>query len=170
MRFFTSSFAALSVLVVAASAVATPSKPKPKGCDPHASGKDLVKRQEAAIADYAHYMLDEKDPQTGFDLYVPEQYIQHAPSYPGDGRQVTLDYLVPFFKANEVFFSKLKTYAGSGHAFMRYQVDVPPGGASGLNGTFAGVNILRFQGTCFVEHWELLQQVTGKETNPHSFF
>ncbi|KAF5332194.1 hypothetical protein D9611_008159 [Ephemerocybe angulata] len=168
MHFFISSFAVLSALILAASTGATPTA-QLKVCDPHASGKGLNERRDAAIAGYADLILNKKDPQTAFDTYVPGDYIQHAPSYPGDGRQVTLNYLVPFFKANQVNFSKLKTYTGDGYAFMRYEVNVPPGEAS-VDGNFAGVNILRFQGTCFVEHWEILQKITGNETNPHAFF
>lgn len=29
---------------------------------------------------------------------------------------------------------------------------------------------LRFEGTCFVEHWDVAQAVTGNEANPEAWF
>ncbi|KAF5329885.1 hypothetical protein D9611_013392 [Ephemerocybe angulata] len=170
MPHITSAFAYLSVVTLVANAFVTPGIQQARTvCDPNASGTGLHRQRQAAIADYANLILNDKDPQTAFDRYVPGEYIQHAPAYPGDGRDVTLNYLVPFFRENQVNFSKLQTFTGDGYAFMRYVVNVPPGEAS-LDGDFAGVNILRFRGTCFVEHWEIIQRIAGNETNPHAFF
>jgi predicted SnoaL-like aldol condensation-catalyzing enzyme len=39
-----------------------------------------------------------------------------------------------------------------------------------FTGTFSAVDYFRFRGTCVVEHWDILQQITGDETNPMAYF
>lgn len=35
---------------------------------------------------------------------------------------------------------------------------------------YAVMDRLRFKGTCFDEHWDVLQRIWGNETNPIAFF
>lgn len=50
--------------------LSTPILAPRKECDSKASGPLLRLRQEAAIKDFAHIFLIEKDPQKVFDKYV----------------------------------------------------------------------------------------------------
>jgi hypothetical protein len=55
------------------------------------------------------------------------------------------------------------------HGFLYYKMGISGGWEAG-GVTFAGSNVLRFNRTCFVENFEVLQQVFGNETNPIAFF
>jgi predicted SnoaL-like aldol condensation-catalyzing enzyme len=52
---------------------------------------------------------------------------------------------------------------------LHYKLDVR-GGLEAGGSSLAIVDLFRFEGTCIVEHWDALQQITGDEVNPNAFF
>lgn len=96
-------------------------------------------------------------------------FVQHVPPVSSPTRQGTLDFIVPFFASAPISFSRVQAYTGMNHGFLYYRMDISGGWEAG-GITFAGSNVLRFNGTCFVENFEVLQRVFGNETNPIAFF
>ncbi|KAJ3537059.1 hypothetical protein NMY22_g5756 [Coprinellus aureogranulatus] len=122
----------------------TPSTPQK--CDPQASGRGLEARQKAAIRDFGHIFLVEKNPKKAFDAYIPGTYIQHNPDALS-GREPAID--VGWRGNRDVALPNEAPEAGIHRAIM---------------------DRLRFEGTCFVEHWDVIQPIFGNETNPLAFF
>ncbi|KAF6759396.1 hypothetical protein DFP72DRAFT_885074 [Ephemerocybe angulata] len=138
-------------------------------CNPNAPLKGLQDAQQAAIEDYGHIILDLKDPQAAFDKYIPGGYFQHSAGIPRSGRQPTLDFLIPLFTAPGVSVYHLRVFASKGYGFLHYQLDLRGGREAGGT-SLAVIDIFKFQGTCIVEHWDALQQITGTEVNPNAYF
>lgn len=92
------------------------------------------------------------------------QYIQHNPFAP-QGREFAIEFLSTSM-AQGIEASHITAFAGQGYGILHYEMrQLPP-----RNATFAVVDYFRFEGTCIVEHWDVLQVVTGNEPNPIAFF
>ncbi|KAJ2932831.1 hypothetical protein H1R20_g4262, partial [Candolleomyces eurysporus] len=157
----------VSGLVVASpSSVEKPTKPLIPGqkCDPNAKGPGLQRRQQAAIKDFAKIFLVEKDAKKAFDAYIPGEYIQHNPDALS-GRQPAIDFLTVLWGTPSMVFTNITAWAGEGIGMIHYRMRAPEADIH-----MAVMDRLRFEGTCFVEHWDVLQRITGNETNPLAFF
>lgn len=90
-------------------------------------------------------------------------YVEHNP-FGLSGRDNALAYLTGFLVSPGLTITNLTAYAGGGFGHMRFREVLP--------GEFDRVvsDRLKFQGTCFVEHWDVSQDVTGEETNPLAWF
>ncbi|RXW24389.1 hypothetical protein EST38_g1497 [Candolleomyces aberdarensis] len=130
---------------------------------------DLGKAQRAAFDDFIFLLTLSRNPQAAFDKYVPgvfsksRQYIQHNPNALS-GRENALNFLVPAWKDPAWSLYVLRQFVDKGHGITTSRASV--------NGTVisAVMDIFRFEGTCIVEHWDVVQAVTGNETNPIAFF
>ncbi|KAF5332148.1 hypothetical protein D9611_008127 [Ephemerocybe angulata] len=171
MRFFHSTLAtALSILAFANVMETLASPPVGAVCNPNAPPGNLEKRQQEALADFARLFLAQKNVQAAFDKYIPGQYIQHSPAVAQSGRQVALDFLIPSLADPGFSTSNLKAFAGEGYGILHYKMNLF-GGLGATGGiSLAVADIFRFQGTCIVEHWDVLQQIQGNEANPIAFF
>ncbi|RXW23399.1 hypothetical protein EST38_g2438 [Candolleomyces aberdarensis] len=172
MRFITSF---ITVLLLAVSALAlnvniartssevqTASKPKPpKVCDPKYNKADLAQKQYEAVADFADLFVNKQDVLTAFNRWVPGEYKQHNP-FSAQGREAAIKFLSDSFKSGTKT-SKLTFFAGQGYGMQHFKM-------SSGNTTFAVVDYFKFRGTCIVEHWDVLQTITGTELNPIAFF
>ena len=158
-------------------------------CNPRASGSNLQTLQQQALADFAYLFLTRRDAKAAFDKYIPgcvfqssnkwtslltlhisRQYIQHSPAVAESGRDVALAFLVPSLQSPGFSSSNLKTFAGQGLGIMHYRMNLN-GGLGATDGvSLAVADIFRFKGTCIIEHWDVLQQITGTELNPIAFF
>ncbi|KAF5320131.1 hypothetical protein D9611_010277 [Ephemerocybe angulata] len=170
MRFFTSSFTVLLLSVSALAmnvgraeveAVDAASKPKPKVCDPKAKGGNLAQLQYEALADFADLFVNQQDVLTAFNRYVPGEYKQHNP-FAQQGRDFAIQFLTNGF-AGGLVTDHLTIFGGQGYGIMHYKM-------AGPDITWAVADYFKFKGTCIVEHWDVLQQITGTEPNPIAFF
>ncbi|KAF5320145.1 hypothetical protein D9611_010290 [Ephemerocybe angulata] len=134
---------------------------KPKGCNPKAKGPTLEKDQQTAMADFAKLLLIDNKPIVAYDKYVPGQYIQHNP-FAQSGREFALNFLTEA-RAQGWRSDKLTFFAGQGYGFTHIR-------AFWRNTTSSVMDYFRFEGTCIVEHWDVVQVITGNETNPIAFF
>ena len=96
-------------------------------------------------------------------------YFQHSAGIAEPGRQPTIDFLVPLFSGQGVSVSHLRTFASKGVGILHYKFDTR-GGLEAGGSSLAIVDLFKFEGTCIVEHWDALQQITGDEVNPNAFF
>ncbi|KAJ2920492.1 hypothetical protein H1R20_g16603, partial [Candolleomyces eurysporus] len=156
----------VSLLATTTSLASVLTDPKPVSqCDlnPKIKGPLLQEKQDAAAKDFAHIFLVEKDPKKAWDKYVPGEYIEHNP-FGVSGRENAIAFLTGFIQTPGLTISNLTAYGGGGFGHLHFRETLP--------GEFDRVVIdrLRFVGTCFVEHWDVAQVVTGEETNPLAWF
>lgn len=90
------------------------------------------------------------------------QYIQHNP-FAEPGREFAINFLADSFANPSTTATKIKFFAGQGYGMAHFKLTLP-------TITFAVVDYFRFKGTCIVEHWDVLQEITGTEPNPIAFF
>ncbi|KAH9481072.1 hypothetical protein JR316_0005591 [Psilocybe cubensis] len=156
---------AYALLLASASASVPPRGGFPPNfvCNNRTRGPDLEKQQQAALADFAHLYVDLQDVQTAFDRWVPGEYIQHNPNA-GQGRDAAIAFLTAGFADPQVTSTNKTVFGGQGFGAVHFKLSVNP------QTVFAVVDYFRFQGTCIVEHWDVLQQIFGNETNPIAFF
>ncbi|KAF4619581.1 hypothetical protein D9613_004827 [Agrocybe pediades] len=154
---------ALSYALLVASTVTPFEKFPPKVCNNKERGPDLQAKQQAALEDFAHLYVDLQDVQTAFDRWVPGQYIQHNPNA-AQGRDAAIAILTAGFADPQVTSTNKTAFAGQGFGAVHFKLTLNP------STSFAVVDMFRFQGTCIVEHWDVLQQIFGNETNPIAFF
>ncbi|TFK21514.1 hypothetical protein FA15DRAFT_597777 [Coprinopsis marcescibilis] len=162
MRFFSPLIALFSFSILTSLSIATPIVKPGRQCDPKAKGHHLPALQEAAIKDFAHLFLVEKDVKKAFNKYIPGTYIQHNPDALS-GRQAAIDFLVVLWASPGMRFANITAWAGEGIGMMHYRM-------TNNEADNAVMDRLRFEGTCFVEHWDVIQRIYGNETNPIAFF
>ncbi|EAU93632.1 hypothetical protein CC1G_02862 [Coprinopsis cinerea okayama7 len=165
MRFFSTLFTTLpcvALCTLALSVDANSKTPRPKVCDPYAKGPRLAELQEEAIQEFAHLWLVKKDIQTAWDRWIPGKYIQHHPNAVGD-REWAIEFLKQNFAAPGTSTSNITVFSGKGFGVLHYKWTSP-------NITYAISDRFRFEGTCMVEHWDVIQTITGNEPNPLAFF
>src|SRR5690606_27572258 len=137
-------------------------------------GKErLRKAQEAAIKDFGHLFLVERNITKAFDRYVPEyvptrlrvpplytaenkkannpfplsEYINHNP-FATTGRQAALDVLVPALANPNLVYDFKASFAGEGNGVLHYRMT-----QAGVV-DYAIMDRYRFVGDCIVEHWD----------------
>jgi predicted SnoaL-like aldol condensation-catalyzing enzyme len=98
-----------------------------------------------------------KDAKTAFTNFVSEDYIQHNPSALS-GRQTALDFLSPILPSLNITILHQGLYGGIG--YIHYKEDIP-----GLPSQ-AVTDIFRFNGTCIMEHWDVVQVRPEHPINP----
>ena len=102
-----------------------------------------------------------KDTTNAILQHMSEHYIQHNP-YVLSGRQNSIDYVGPIFKVAN--FTIVHHGFGENLGWVHTKMVVPEIPFSAL------VDIYRFEGTCIVEHWDVLTQLPANATNPLALF
>lgn len=97
-----------------------------------------------------------------FTTYVSEGYIQHNPFIP-DGRDAVIAILgsfpppvVPTVIVHQLFQNNIGVV---------HHKDITPG-----QPITAVADFYRYNGSCIVEHWDVIQSVPANATNPHPLF
>ncbi|TFK21459.1 hypothetical protein FA15DRAFT_672586 [Coprinopsis marcescibilis] len=143
-----------------------PGKPKPrKVCNRFEKG-DLDKKQQDALADFAHLYFVARDIDTAFNTLtlLYRQYIRHNPNAE-QGRHTAIPALKALWGNPLMTTSNRSWFAGQNYGMLHFKFII---GAT--NTSMAVVDKFRFEGTCIVEHWDVMQAITGNEPNPIAFF
>ncbi|KAJ3484745.1 hypothetical protein NLJ89_g11959 [Agrocybe chaxingu] len=120
--------------------------------------------QLRALTEFANTLFVEKDAQKAYDEWVPGVYINHTPEVLS-GRENSLAAIEALFSnLNLGFTIAAVVVVGDGLGYIHHRTTVP--------GEFdwAVIDLFRFNGTCMVEHWDVIQPITGNEINPIAFF
>ncbi|PPR01248.1 hypothetical protein CVT24_006012 [Panaeolus cyanescens] len=125
------------------------------------SAEELQAAQQAVIKDFANLFLVQKNVRLAFDKYIPGEYINHNP-FAQSGRQNALNVLVPALANQALTYDNVSAFAGGGYGLLHYRMK------QGSN--TAVMDKFRFVGTCIVEHWDVAQTISGRESNPIAFF
>ncbi|KAK7036372.1 Snoal-like polyketide cyclase family protein [Favolaschia claudopus] len=160
MRFTNTFFAALLASVASVSSQAT-DQPQPNPCvvhwaSPHQQEKifeDLVEnlyRTRNFTRAYTHFAVD---------------YIQHNPSAM-DGFNASFSAVVGLIGDPSVKVQVLRTAFSAPYGWVHSRID----GFDGAERPSAVADILRFNGTCVQEHWDVIQEMPTESVNPHPLF
>lgn len=145
----------LAVASVAASAQAAPSA-SPKS---HCPGDPVSDTKQHSIFDeFARRLLIEKDPIGTVQRHVSEDYIQHNPSVLS-GRQAAVD-VFESFPSPQINYTVISTGFACGRAWIHYRMDILGSLPSAV------VDLYRFEGSCIVEHWDVMEEKPANATNP----
>ncbi|KAF6746688.1 hypothetical protein DFP72DRAFT_1152155, partial [Ephemerocybe angulata] len=124
-------------------------------CDYNERGPLIHLRREAAVKDFTRLYLIERNPKEAFDKWIPGRYTQQNPNVPPEnqGRDITELQSTP-----GMTYWNISTFAGNGDqgafGLFHFRRLVP-----GTEVTdFAIMDLLRFTGTCFTDHWDAKNQ------------
>ncbi len=102
---------------------------------------------------------------SAFDNFIDVDYIQHSPGLPPVGRNASL---AAILSAGDSFagvnITILKVMFDSPYGMVHYKFQVP--GTQPL----AFVDMWRFDGSCIVEHWDVVETLSANDTNPIALF
>jgi predicted SnoaL-like aldol condensation-catalyzing enzyme len=127
-------------------------------CPPRAA---TAAEQEKIWEEFYDLLWVKRDVKTAFGRHVHEDYIQHNP-YAVNGRQAAVDYLVVYWATvQHTLYNKVFK---DGFGWTQHRKDIPGKPFDAV------IDILRFNGTCIVEHWDVMQTKPDNATNPHPLF
>lgn len=134
--------------------------PKNKPNCPPRSANLAAKRR--IFADFVQQLYINKEYTQALTDHVSVDYINHNP-FVSDGRDTAITFFQqPVFQ--DVVSDVLRTLVDGDLAAIHRRSQFP--GAPPV----AGVDIYRFDGTCIVEHWDVVQALPANATNPHALF
>lgn len=119
--------------------------------------------QEKIWEEFYDLLWVKRDVTGAFNKHVWTDYIQHNP-YAVSGRQPAIEFLIPYWPTikhklyNKVF--------RDGYGWVQHRSD-PVDGSRPFE---AVIDILRMNGTCIVEHWDVIQAKPPNATNPLAMF
>lgn len=108
--------------------------------------------------EFARRFLIEKDPIGALQRHVSEDYIQHNPSVLS-GLQAAID-AFEYFLSPQIDYTVISTDFDCGRAWINYRMDVLGYLPSAV------ADLYRFEGSCIVEHWDVLEVKPVNGTNP----
>ncbi|KAE9373032.1 hypothetical protein N431DRAFT_224676 [Stipitochalara longipes BDJ] len=132
-------------------------------CPPRPASPEF---QRAALYEYlSEYFFEAGGIVSAFDDFIDVNYIQHSPNEPPYGRNASL---AEILSAGDSFagvnVTILKVLFDSPYGMVHWKLQVPG------SEPFAFVDMWRFNGTCMVEHWDVVEQLTANDTNPIALF
>lgn len=102
-----------------------------------------------------------KNVSLAFTTHVDPSYIQHNP-FALSGRQPAIDFLSAIWPPRNFTIMHNGFFNNTG--YLHYRVDSPGDLPQAIT------DILRFNGTCIMEHWDVIQSWSPNYTNPLALF
>ncbi|PMD59642.1 uncharacterized protein K444DRAFT_529697 [Hyaloscypha bicolor E] len=124
--------------------------------------KPACEKEQAKIwNEFVDELWIKKNVSLAFTTHVDLSYIQHNPFAPS-GRQIAIDALTTIWPTlnSTIMHNGFSSNTG----FLHYRGD--GGGAYPQ----AIIDIFRFDGTCIMEHWDVVQSWSPNYTNPRALF
>lgn len=140
-------------------------------CDYRAKGPLIHLRREAAVKDFTRLYIHEMEAKKAFDKWIPGRYTQQNVGVPDEaqGRDAAIKWLTEMQATPGMTYSNVHSFAGHGeqgaYGLFHFRRRVP-----GTEVDWAIMDMLRFTGTCFTDHWDAKNQIFGNETNPIAYF
>jgi len=167
MQLSLASAALAAAFVMAQPAMAAPScstKNLTSYCDP---GHPVTGRQIRSIFDaFVEQFYFQRDFQGAVDTYVSPNLIQHNPQL-ANGSQAQVDAVTAIlanYNGPDFQLALVDEERGYGVVYSRFQ------GKQGTGLPFTGVaDVYRFEGSCMVEHWDVIEALPPNSTNPVPF-
>ncbi|KAF9871447.1 hypothetical protein CkaCkLH20_11094 [Colletotrichum karsti] len=120
--------------------------------------------QRAIFNDFVNDFYVEKNTTKALLNHQAEDYIQHNPNVLS-GRQASIDFLATLVTPDGVNMTIIHNNFDDNTGYIHYRLDT-----LGASQPTAIVDIFRFNGTCIVEHWDVIQERPANATNPLALF
>ncbi|CAA7263990.1 unnamed protein product [Cyclocybe aegerita] len=150
-----------SVFAIVAAAALTITSSFAAKCSRTAPATD--RSQLWTLKDFANSLFVEKNVQKAYDDWIPGSYINHNADVVS-GRENALAFLRPIFSNPDLKSTIASIVVGQGFGFIHHRLTIPG------QADWAVMDRFGFNGTCIVEHWDVIQPITGDETNPIAYF
>ena len=134
--------------------------PKSKG----PTMQDLDRNKANAVAFYDR-MFNKSEPRAAVEAYVGDVYIQHNP-HVADGKEAFIAYFERMAAECPGKVTHFERVIAEGDKVVLHCHQIWPGGDD-----YAGIDIFRFDANGkIVEHWDVLQVITGQPANDNGLF
>lgn len=147
----------LSSLALSAPAAAKPTPRAPTYCPPSPAS---ALEQRAIFASYVQTFYAEQDIAAAMNTFVANDLIQHNADIP-NGRAAQLEAVAPIYVENDFRLLNVLFDDGFGMIFNELR---PKNVTADGDGITTVVDIYRMEGSCLVEHWDVIQEVAANET------
>lgn len=118
-------------------------------------------QQRAILDNWVQEFLIEKNMSRAFLDHVTEDYISHNP-FARRGRQNAIDYLETYFPLSNYTVMHVAVSDSTGWVHYKQTTAGQPDKAI--------VDIFRMNGTCIMEHWDVIESMPANATNPIALF
>jgi predicted SnoaL-like aldol condensation-catalyzing enzyme len=129
--------------------------------EPYCPGREVDERLQGEIfARFLEVLYGEKNASKAFETYVDPKIIEHDPDDTQDRDAIVarLSQIIPFADFT-ILASNFNNNIGLAH--LKVNEDPEPA---------ALADIYRMEGTCIVEHWDVIQYRPADSTNPIAMF
>lgn len=125
---------------------------------------DPEQNKKTAIAFY-DLMFNKCQPRAAVERFVGDRYIQHNP-HVADGKEAFIDYFERMAADHPGKVTHFKRAVAEDNLVVLHCHQVWPG-----SDDYAGIDIFRFDDNGkIVEHWDVLQVITGESRNDNGLF
>lgn len=137
-------------------ALAKPTKPSKPNCPPR---KVSQHEKKQIWEDFVKTFWVDKTPTVAFANHIDENYIQHNPGALS-GRQAAIDTFANMNMASLTYTILNKGFDGN-TGWIHTKMEI-----AGVPQPYAVVDVLRFEGSCIMEHWDVAQMRPANSINP----
>lgn len=165
MRSFTSLTLALGFSILATAADCKPAGSAAAAlpnCPPRPASHA---EQRAILDDFIQAFYVKVDIEGAMTSHMAEDYIQHNPNVLS-GRENSINTLKQFIIPGQANMTVLRSAVDNNFAFVHVRDDSAGPDAEPT----AIVDVFRLDGTCIMEHWDVIQQRPVNATNPLAMF
>ncbi|KAH7136269.1 hypothetical protein EDB81DRAFT_949049 [Dactylonectria macrodidyma] len=118
---------------------------------------------QAAMNDFAYTFYTEKNVKKAFAKYVASNYVQHNADI-ADGRAAAVEALTPLFSSKSTSFKIARVMVGPEYTTIHIKA-LNAGGSS-----YTVFDVYKTKGSCIIEHWDALQEMSSNTTSTHPYF
>lgn len=135
---------------------------------PNCPGRQISPAEQLCIfKDFVKLFYVTKDIPTAFQTHVADSYIQHNPNFKS-GRQVAQDGLSKYIPPLNITVAKISLSDNTGWVMAKQVTAAQQTEGKGMYTVV--VDVFRMNGSCVVEHWDVVQPKPAAASNPLVMF
>jgi predicted SnoaL-like aldol condensation-catalyzing enzyme len=122
----------------------------------------MERMNKKLVADFYQQLFGDKD-LNAIDKYIGDVYIQHNPALP-DGKEALKQGAAQWFKGAPKEKIDIQHLSADGNLVYIHTKSVRGPKTNSI------LDIFRLENGKIIEHWDIIQEVPEKSTNPHPMF